>query len=365
MPSTDRIFDNRCEFQKNLPPLDRDRKYQYADLAHKVQSEESRLISRTISTMCRKQQLAAAAAMAACIIYFSLELTAPVKAQAVERPPIVGLAHIGIFASDIAKANHFYSDVLGYAHSSLDKPTRGLMQNYYRINDHQYVALYPGLTSDTQDRLSHIAFETTDARKLRDYLASKEIKVPAALSPGLDNALSFAIDDPEGHKIEFVQYLRGSLPSGKSGALLPVTRISERMIHAGFIVHDRAAEDHLFRDILGFELMWYGGIKDNELDWIDMRVPDGRDWLEYMLNVRNPSIKTRGVMNHFALGVKSIQPAYHVILGRGYTPPEPPQIGRDGKWQLNLYDPDLTRIELMEFKPVQTPCCSPMWAPGH
>ena len=40
--------------------------------------------------------------------------------------------------------------------------------------------------------------------------------------------------------------------------------------------------------------------------------------------------------------------------------PEQPTIGRDGKWQLNLYDPDLTRVELMEFKPVRKPCCSPM-----
>ena len=33
-------------------------------------------------------------------------------------------------------------------------------------------------------------------------------------------------------------------------------------------------------------------------------------------------------------------------------------MGRDGKWQLNLYDPDFTRIELMEFKPIEKPCCS-------
>jgi hypothetical protein len=65
-------------------------------------------------------------------------------------------------------------------------------------------------------------------------------------------------------------------------------------------------------------------------------------------------------MNHISLGVQSIQPGYHTILDRGYTPAEPPKIGRDGKWQLNLYDPDLTRVELMEFKPVQTPCCSEM-----
>jgi hypothetical protein len=39
------------------------------------------------------------------------------------------------------------------------------------------------------------------------------------------------------------------------------------------------------------------------------------------------------------------------------------QIGKDGKLQLNVYDPDQTRIELMEFKPVDKPCCSEFTGP--
>jgi hypothetical protein len=35
-----------------------------------------------------------------------------------------------------------------------------------------------------------------------------------------------------------------------------------------------------------------------------------------------------------------------------------PQLGKDGKWQFNLFDPDDTRVELMEFSPVEKPCCS-------
>jgi hypothetical protein len=42
---------------------------------------------------------------------------------------------------------------------------------------------------------------------------------------------------------------------------------------------------------------------------------------------------------------------------------EEPHIGRGGKWQLNLYDPDDTRVELMEFAPVQKPCCSEYTGP--
>ncbi len=281
-------------------------------------------------------------------------------ANAVDRPPIVGLAHVGLFVSNIDKSQEFYGHVLGFAHFSLDKPTGGLMLNYYKVNDHQYIEIYPGLKGDDQDRLSHVAFETTDARKLRDYLAAKGIKVPASLKPGLDKNLSFMVDDPEGRKIEFVQYMPGSIHNVRFGKLVPDTRVSDHMIHAGFIVHDRAAEDLFYKDILGFTVMWYGGMKDNQVNWVDMRVPNGDDWLEYMLNVTNPSPKSRGVNNHIALGVKSIQDAYQTVQPRLTTPPEKPKIGRDGKWQLNLYDPDLTRVELMEFKPVQTPCCSPM-----
>ena len=111
------------------------------------------------------------------------------------------------------------------------------------------------------------------------------------------------------------------------------------MIHSGFIVHDRAAEDRFYKDILGFSVMWAGGKTDSEVNWVDMRVPDGDDWLEYMLNVNNPSPKSRGVNNHIALGVQDIQDAYKMVLTRVPALTEKPKIGRDGKWQANLYDP--------------------------
>jgi lactoylglutathione lyase len=311
----------------------------------------------------RKTILAFTLAGAAAATCFLIQGQIAAQPQAsVERPPITGLAHVGLYVSDIAKADEFYGHVLGYAHFSLDKPSGGLMLNYYKVNDHQYIEIYPGLKDD-QDRLSHLAFETSDARKMRDYLASKGVKVPQSLKPGLDKNLSFMVSDPEGRRIEFVQYMPGSLHSSKFATLLPDTRISDHMIHAGFVVHDRASEDRFYKDILGFSVMWYGGMKDNEINWVDMRVPNGSDWIEYMLNVNNPSAKTRGVMNHLALGVKNIHTAYDNILSRVSTPPAKPKIGRDGKWQLNLYDPDLTRVELMEFKPTETPCCSPMITP--
>ncbi len=307
-----------------------------------------------------RRQIVYALSIAPCLY---LGVHAPAVAQssnaAPQRPPIVGVAHIGLKTSDLKAAENFYGHVLGYAHFSLDKPTGGLMLNYYKINDHQYVEIYPTLTNPADDRMTHYAFETTNIQQLRDYLAAHNVKVPATLKPGLDKNVSMMIKDPEGHDVEFVQYMPGSLHSSYFGKLMPATRVSERMIHVGVTVHDREAADRFYRDILGFKMTWYGGMKDDRTDWVDMRVPDGTDWLEYMLNVHNPTPKQLGVMHHFALGVDKIQPGYQEVQSRGYQPAQPPKMGRDGKWQLNLYDPDYTRVELMEFKPSEAPCCSP------
>jgi catechol 2,3-dioxygenase-like lactoylglutathione lyase family enzyme len=271
----------------------------------------------------------------------------------VKRPPILGIAHIALKTNDMAAAQEFYGHYLGF--EPLGSFTHGTM---FKVNDHQYIDVADTLMGD-EDRLDHIAFETTDARQLRDYLAAQGVKVPASLQPGMEGDYRFMVEDPEGHRIEFVEYRKESLISRNFGKSLPKSRISERIIHGGFTIQDPDAADRFYAAILGFHATWHGGMTDTKTDWVDMKVPDGPDWIEYMLNQPHPSVKTRGVMNHLALGVPDVQAAYKTLQDRGLKMDGPPKIGRDGKWQLNLYDPNLTRAELMEPKPVQPPCCSP------
>jgi catechol 2,3-dioxygenase-like lactoylglutathione lyase family enzyme len=167
----------------------------------------------------------------------------------------------------------------------------------------------------------------------------------------------FKVQDPEGHLISFLELNRTANKTPKDPS-------EARIIHAGFVVRDRAAMDRFYRDTLGFHVYWHGGMKDGEDNWVDMQVPDGTDWIEYMLKVpENATHKQLGVMNHIALGVPDIHAAQEQLIKNGWKGTEEPKIGRDGKWQLNLYDPDETRVELMEFKPTKEPCCSPYTGP--
>lgn len=284
----------------------------------------------------------------------------PKTNAAVSRPPILGIAHIALRVKDAAEARNFFGHVLGFDELPPEETATGKMRyTYFKVSDDQYIAVSPTLSSPTEDRLIHIAYRTPDARGLRRYLAGHGVAVPGKPRKDPEGDLSFSLKDPAGHTVEFIQYMPGSVESRNFGKLLSSKRTSDQIIHAGETVENRAVASHFYGGVLGYRLMWEGGMTDTRTDWVDMVVPNGSNWLEFMLNVHHPSPRTLGVMNHFSLGVKDIQRAFETVKARGYKASKP-QIGRDGKWQLNLYDPDLTRVEFMELKPVEKPCCSPM-----
>jgi catechol 2,3-dioxygenase-like lactoylglutathione lyase family enzyme len=282
-----------------------------------------------------------------------------------ERPAITGIANIAIRVSNLDAARNYYGHVLGYDEFSV-KPDQdsGLPEViYYKVNDHQYIEISPGLKEGEENRLIHIGFETSNAQRLRDYLASHGVEeVPPSVTKDLCGNLSFTVKDPDGHEVEFVQYLPDSIQGRNFGNFMPDTRLSDHILHVGFHVTDRAKEDRFYEGILGFRLLWQGGPEGNPAAWISYLVPDGSDWLEYM-TTPNPNRRQLGGMNHFCLEVKDIQKPYEAAIVRGYTPPHEPEVARDGRWLANFFDPDGTRTELMIRKPVEKPCCTELHDP--
>lgn len=275
------------------------------------------------------------------------------------RPRIFRIQGVRIFTTDLQQAQALYSKVLDNARDC--EWCEGIPGRTFSLNYGQVIGLSPAPSPAPSNLIEEITLATEDVRTLDRYLGEQKFQVRERDKADNGMGPSLSVIDPEGRKITFVQSTEA--PVRKPGyPLAPPNNLY--LIHAGFIVRDRAATEHFYRDILGFRPYWHGGMKDDQTDWVSMQVPDGTDWLEFMVNVSpDPDQRLRGIMNHIAIGVTDIHAAKAQLLKNGVALTEEPKIGRDGKCQLNVYDPDGTRVEFMEFKPVRKPCCSEFTGP--
>lgn len=295
------------------------------------------------------------------VLLVSLLLAVVTYAQA--RPPITGISHIAVYTSAPDLSEHYYVHDIGLFKAPDPENPRGVR---YYVNPTQFVEVLPLLLEDSPVRVDHWAYNTANADALRLYLAAHRVAVPDHVEQGSDGSYWFSVKDPEGNLVEFVQ------PSPHPIEISGADPIGHHIIHVGMHVVNPDAENTFYRDILGFRPYWFGGREAYKIDWISQQVPDGRDWLEYMLTgvpslngALVPAIQQQlGMLNHLSIGVTNMEQAVTTLDSEGRLNNEHvgPQIGRDGKWQFNLFDPERTRLELMEFAPVVKPCCSPFTA---
>ena len=287
----------------------------------------------------------------------------PANAQGTDRPAITGIAFFRDYTTHPAEAETFYGPTMGLPEI---KAADGTL--VFPVNRSQWVEVLPNSAPAQMDRrLAAVGLTTRDVKGMERYLTAHGVPTVEAMH---DN--EFGVRDPEGHLVVFVESpyrtaagdrrLEG-IPKLVAASQPLASATSRRIIHAGFLVEDRAKEDAFWKGVLGFKPYWHGWGKDPAAhgdDYVSLQVPDGTDWVEYMLNQHDADLRQAGVMNHFSLGTERMQTVLAQLQanyceGKNCTAI---QAGRDGKIQLNLYDPDFTRVEYMEFTNVMKPCCS-------
>jgi len=299
--------------------------------------------------------------MLSCCALFAALATAQTSHP---RTKITGISHIAVYSSDMKATEHYYVDSFGAVKEPDPENKLGVR---YTVNATQFVEVLPLPAGTGINRLDHTGWNTDDAEGMRAYLAGKGWKTPAKVTTNSDGSKSFRVDDPEGNVVEFMQL------SAHPKAVNAATAAGHHIIHVGFLVHSRESEDKFYRELLGFRPYWYGGMQDDKVDWVSQQAPDGHDWLEYMMTSgpsgsgipATMSQQTLGVLDHLSIGVASVPDSYKKLVAENRLMgrfDKEPKIGKDGKYQFNMYDPDGIRLELMEFHAREKPCCSPFTA---
>jgi catechol 2,3-dioxygenase-like lactoylglutathione lyase family enzyme len=284
------------------------------------------------------------------IVLAAAAVGAPVDSP--PRPKILGVAHIALFVHDVDRARLFYRDFLGFGEPfKLDNPDGSLSLTFIKINDRQYIELFPEKQPDT-DRLAHISIEVDNAEAMRLYLASKGVKVPEKAGKGRIKNSAFMVKDPDGHLVEVVQYEPDGWSVQAKGSFMDGPRISKRISHVGIIVGSLQPAIDFYGGILGFRETWRGSKDGKILSWLNMKVPEGDDYLEFMLYDQMPDLKSLGTLHHICLEVPNVEESKAALETRParalHTRPLETRTGVNRKRQMNLYDPDGTRTEVME-----------------
>jgi catechol 2,3-dioxygenase-like lactoylglutathione lyase family enzyme len=267
------------------------------------------------------------------------------------RATIRGISHMALYVSDLAKSRAFYEGFLGFGEPyKLPKPDGTDRIAFVKINEEQYIELFAEPPKN-DGRVNHIAFYTDDAVALQKALAARGVKSAPPGKGKIGNS-QFGVVDPDAHNVEITRYEPDGWTVREKGKFVPESRIAARIGHLGVLVGALAPSLAFYRDQLGFQETWRGGPSDKQLSWVNLRVPGGDDYLELMLYDNLPPPDQRGGKNHICLVVPDVAAALARLEARparkDYHRPLEMKVGINRKRQANLFDPDGTRVELME-----------------
>ena len=177
-------------------------------------------------------------------------LTPAIEAQS-QTPPLAGIAHIAVRVHDLATTRDFYAK-LGFEEAFNLSKDGVVYESFIKINDHQFIELYPVTAKDPKVGFLHLCFEGDDIQAIHDDYVSRGLTPTAVRKAGAGNLL-FTMVGPENQNIEYTQYMPGSLHSNDKGKHLGEDRIADRMVSVSLAMQDTSAAHDFYVNKLIFK----------------------------------------------------------------------------------------------------------------
>lgn len=191
-------------------------------------------------------------------LFFSLILfttLAPALTSPDAPPPFNGIAHVAIRVHDLAAATAFYQQ-LGFEQPFALDHNGQVYESFIKINDHQFIELYPTTDKDPKPAFLHLCFDGVDLNAIHDDYVSRGLTPKAVRKAGAGNLL-FTMDGPQQpsgpQNIEYTQYQPGSRHTLDQGQHLGPDRIADKLLTVTLAMQDAAAARDFYINELEFK----------------------------------------------------------------------------------------------------------------
>ena len=183
--------------------------------------------------------------------------SAPSEAQSdgIPPPPFNGIAHVAIRVHDLAASVSFY-EKLGFEQAFDLKKDGVAYESFIKINDHQFIELYPVTEKNPDVGFLHLCFEGADLNAIYDDYATHGLTPTAVRKAGAGNLLFTMAGplQPSGpQNIEYTQYMPDSLHSNDQGKHLGPDRVADKLTVVALAMKDTAAARDLYINQLHFK----------------------------------------------------------------------------------------------------------------
>ena len=175
--------------------------------------------------------------------------------QTTPSPNLAGLAHVALRVHDLAASVAFYQK-LGFVKAFELSRDGKVYEAFIKINDRQFIELYPTDEKNSSPGFLHICFEGADLQAAHDFYVAQGLTPKDVRTAGAGNLL-FTMPGPATpsgpQNLEYTQYMPGSLHSRDFGKNLGPGRIATSLAMVAFSVDDLTAARAFYKDKLAFK----------------------------------------------------------------------------------------------------------------
>ena len=272
------------------------------------------------------------------LVYELFVFSTPVFSQAIDLKPvcpkILGIAHVAYYSDNFEIEKQFYGSGLGFANYPSRINKNGVEDMIkYKVGNKQSIELF--IEKKAEDRrFYHYAVFVSDSELMRQYLASKELKVPKDTIRNFQNYFAYDYNNMICEMIDIRKYGSADKETQPAG-------IAYHIDCVGFVVPNMQNALMFYIDLLGCKEI--SRTTDKNILKVKLQLQDSPDTIELTEYQQKNEMPDYGYFDYYSMLTFSVDKAINQLKSNNIKVNIP---GNSNIKKIELNDINGTRIQM-------------------